>query len=37
MPLLPYYEQHDLVVMIDGMAPIEEVSAQIDQVMKRIA
>ncbi|MDG6093902.1 adenylate kinase [Acetobacter sp. AN02] len=35
-PLLPYYESKGLISVIDGMAPIEEVSSQIDAVMDGI-
>lgn len=36
LPLLPYYEERVKVAFVDGMAPIEEVSAQIDSVMDEL-
>jgi adenylate kinase len=32
-PILPYYEQRGLVRRVDGMAPVDEVAAQIDAVL----
>lgn len=32
-PILPYYEERDLVRHVDGMAPVEEVAAAIDLVL----
>jgi adenylate kinase len=32
-PILPYYEARGLVRRVDGMAPIEEVAAQIDAIL----
>src|SRR4051795_7720550 len=32
-PILPYYEQRGLVRRVDGMAPIDEVAAQIDDIL----
>ena len=34
-PILPYYEQRGLVRRIDGMAPVDEVAAQIDAILDR--
>ena len=34
-PILPYYEERDLVRHVDGMAPVEEVAAAIDLVLGR--
>ena len=36
LPLLPYYEDRVTVAYIDGMAPIDEVSAQIDSAMGEV-
>lgn len=36
LPLLPYYEDRVTVAFIDGMAPIDEVSGQIDSVMAEV-
>ncbi|NHN83550.1 adenylate kinase [Acetobacter musti] len=36
MPLLPYYEKKVKVAFIDGMAPIEDVSSQIDTIMQEV-
>ncbi|GBR01298.1 adenylate kinase [Acetobacter oeni] len=36
MPLLPYYEKKVKVAFIDGMAPIETVSARIDSIMQDV-
>lgn len=36
MPLLPYYEKKVMVAFVDGMAPIEAVSAQIDTIMQEV-
>ena len=36
-PLIPYYKDQGLVTEIDGMKPIDEVSAQIDQALKGLA
>ncbi|NHN87736.1 adenylate kinase [Acetobacter conturbans] len=36
LPLLPYYEERVTVSFIDGMAPIDEVSKQIDSTMMEI-
>jgi adenylate kinase len=32
-PILPYYEQRRLVRRVDGMAPVDDVAAQIDAVL----
>ena len=32
-PILPYYEERGLVRRVDGMAPVEEVAAQIDAIL----
>ncbi len=32
-PILPYYEQRGLVRRVDGMKPVDEVSAQIDAIL----
>jgi adenylate kinase len=32
-PILPYYEQRGLVRRVDGMAPVDEVAAQIDEIL----
>ena len=32
-PILPYYEERGLVRRVDGMAPVAEVSAQIDAIL----
>jgi len=32
-PILPYYEQRGLVHRVDGMASVEEVSAQVDAIL----
>ena len=34
-PILPFYEARGLVRRVDGMAPIDEVAAQIDAVLDR--
>lgn len=36
LPLLPYYEDKVMVAFIDGMAPIDEVSEQIDSTMAEV-
>ncbi|MCH4091754.1 adenylate kinase [Acetobacter sp.] len=36
LPLLPYYEEKVMVAFIDGMAPIDEVSKQIDSTMTEV-
>ncbi|GBQ29734.1 adenylate kinase [Acetobacter estunensis NRIC 0472] len=36
LPLLPYYEDKVTVAFIDGMAPIDEVSKQIDDTMSEV-
>lgn len=36
LPLLPYYEDKVMVAFIDGMAPIDEVSGQIDSTMTEV-
>ncbi|WP_291366845.1 adenylate kinase [Acetobacter sp. UBA5411] len=36
LPLLPYYEDKVMVAFIDGMAPIDEVSGQIDSTMAEV-
>ncbi|AQS83568.1 MAG: adenylate kinase [Acetobacter aceti] len=36
LPLLPYYEDKVMVAFIDGMAPIDEVSKQIDSTMTEV-
>ncbi|MBO1360055.1 adenylate kinase [Acetobacter sacchari] len=36
MPLLPYYEASTRVAFVDGMAPIDGVSAQIDGIMTEV-
>jgi adenylate kinase len=36
-PILPYYEQRNLLHRVDGMAPIPEVAAQIDAILDRRA
>jgi len=33
-PIMPYYEQRGLVVRVDGMAPIDEVSAAIEAIVE---
>jgi adenylate kinase len=35
-PLLPYYRGKGILQQVDGMAPIEEVSRQIDKVLDRL-
>ena len=32
-PILPYYEARGLVRRVDGMAPVEEVAAEIDAIL----
>ena len=32
-PILPYYEERGLLRQVDGMAPVEEVAAQIDAIL----
>jgi adenylate kinase len=32
-PILPYYEQRNLVRRVDGMAPVDDVASQIDAVL----
>ena len=32
-PILPYYEERGLVHHVDGMAPVDEVAAQIDAIL----
>lgn len=32
-PILPYYEERGLVRQVDGMAPVEQVAAQIDSIL----
>ncbi|HJU76672.1 MAG TPA: adenylate kinase [Sphingomicrobium sp.] len=32
-PILPYYEERDLVRRVDGMASVDEVAAQIDAIL----
>lgn len=32
-PILPYYEERRLVRRVDGMAPVEQVAAQIDSIL----
>jgi adenylate kinase len=32
-PILPYYEERGLVRRVDGMAPVEQVAAQIDSIL----
>jgi adenylate kinase len=32
-PILPYYEARNLVRRVDGMAPVEQVAAQIDAIL----
>jgi adenylate kinase len=32
-PILPYYEQRRLVRRVDGMAPVDQVAAQVDAVL----
>jgi adenylate kinase len=32
-PILPYYEERDLVRRVDGMASVDEVAAQIDSIL----
>jgi adenylate kinase len=32
-PILPYYEQRGLVRSVDGMAPVQAVAAQIDEIL----
>ena len=32
-PILPYYEQRRLVRRVDGMAPVDDVAAQIDAIL----
>jgi adenylate kinase len=32
-PILPYYEERGLVRRVDGMAPVEDVSAAIDVIL----
>jgi adenylate kinase len=34
-PILPYYEERGLVRKVDGMAPVEEVAASIDEILGR--
>ena len=34
-PILPYYEEQGLVHHVDGMAPVDEVAAQIDAILDR--
>jgi adenylate kinase len=34
-PILPYYEERNLLRRVDGMAPIHEVAAQIDAILDR--
>jgi adenylate kinase len=34
-PILPFYEARGLVVRVDGMAPIDEVTVQIEQALNR--
>ena len=36
-PILPYYEERGLVRRVDGMAPVEDVSAAIDAILDGIA
>jgi adenylate kinase len=33
-PILPFYEAKHLVRRVDGMAPIDEVAAQIDDILE---
>ncbi|TIX50420.1 adenylate kinase [Alteraurantiacibacter aquimixticola] len=33
-PILPYYEQRDLVTRVDGMAPIDDVTTEIEAVLR---
>jgi adenylate kinase len=32
-PILPYYQERGLVRRVDGMAPVEDVSAAIDAIL----
>jgi adenylate kinase len=32
-PILPYYEERDLVRRVDGMAPVDEVASAIDEIL----
>ncbi|WP_310467292.1 adenylate kinase [Sphingomonas sp.] len=32
-PILPYYEERGLIRRVDGMAPVEQVAAQIDAIL----
>ena len=32
-PILPYYEEHNKLIEIDGMAPLDDVSAAIDEAL----
>jgi adenylate kinase len=32
-PILPYYEERGLVHHVDGMAPVDQVAAQIDAIL----
>jgi adenylate kinase len=32
-PILPYYQERGLVMKVDGMAPVEEVAASIDDIL----
>jgi adenylate kinase len=34
-PILPYYEERDLVRRVDGMASVDEVAAQIDAILDK--
>ncbi|MBV7363472.1 adenylate kinase [Actinomycetaceae bacterium TAE3-ERU4] len=34
-PIATYYEEHDLLIQVDGLGTIEEVSARIDEAMKK--
>jgi adenylate kinase len=36
-PILPYYQERGLVRRVDGMAPVEDVSAAIDTILDGIA
>ena len=36
-PILPYYEQRGLVRRVDGMAPVDEVAAQIAAILDKAA
>ena len=36
-PILPYYEERDLVRRVDGMASVDEVAAQIDAILDGVA